>query len=240
MELEAVAAVRSEPARRFQTIYLDKYRLLTLCRDHLKRDGFAKDGNRQGNRSTKDGLISSLSKDMTLSRVIPDMEFCNDFIDHLENKALFLRNPLKNAKLLSMLRSPNVKFGYVDDIIDGVNNYLLMTMKHGSDRMETGELVLFHKLKLKGVSRKNNLHKWDSNRGVDRYEFQDQAGNYYVSHIRPPLWAKVGDGKGNVLSKVPYELKMNDLFTFRGVLGKSFTYMGNKTNVISSIRRAED
>ena len=219
----------------FQTAYFDKYRLLTLCKKHLESKGFAKDGNRQGNVSTKEALLMSIRKDMQLSRVKPDMEFCDDFFDHLKNEALFIMNPIKNAKLESILRSPKVKFGYIDDIIDGVSAYIRVNRKFHSDQVDTGKLVLFNKLKLKGVAKKGTIHRSHTE---DRYEFQDQAGNFYISHIRPPMWAKVQDGSGNVLSKLPYELRVNDLFTFRGVVGKSYIYKDNATNVITSIRRA--
>jgi len=221
-------------------MYFDRDRLISLCRKYIKRYGFVKADERD--TSTYERILHAIKLDPTLEDVESDMEFSNAFMEAAKKREILGTAPLLLAKVLSALHSPNVKVMNLKPVLAAVSSFMEKQSMSKSQHMDVDKEMLFFKLKLKKVYDNSTTinPKWNTKKGDDIYVFQDQRGNYFYKHGAPPaVYMRVGNGGGKTLTMQPYEMHLNDVYTFRGKVVKTYeNSKGAIVNVIDSVQPA--
>jgi len=244
---EAVTALAPEvPYDRNQGKALESHiypreKIITLCRNIIKRYGFV--SKHESDTSSYDRALGYISKG-GLATMEEDNEFCSAFLQALFNNSI----PVSTSRIFlvkaeGVLRARSIKVMHISSIMPAVRVYMESVSMSKSKAMDKDDMI-FYKLKLKRVISDSSAKVrgtapayWHKE-GDERYTFQDQKGNYYVKVGAPPaVHMRISVGNGNLLAKLPYEMRLNDVFTFRGKVERTFiTKAGAVMNVIGGVQ----
>lgn len=216
--------------RSVDSMYFNKEKVLTLCKNYIQRYGYARSG---AERSTYAQVVRAITSDPEMKGAEIDTEFCNAFIKSLREPNMKNMSPIIINKASVSLHGQAVKMYHLHAIMAAMEIYLQRASMLKSRPLEKDEeLRIFFKLKLKRVIK--------ANKSTAVYVFQDQRGNYFHKKGKvPSILLRVGNGLGKVLATEPYEMRLNDLYSFRGKVVGSFAdtsgaivnYLGSLQNI---------
>jgi hypothetical protein len=229
--------------RNIERMYFEKGKILSLIHRLIKRYGHAKVDD-HGVKATYDRILTAIQNDPQLETVEVDQEFVDAFMTALNKREILVGDPMLAAKATSSLHGSRVLVGNLHTVAKMVHQYELQLSKMASRELETEKPTLFYKLRLQkatydGFDRLTSVPMSDRNppeRGS--CWFKDQANNWYKKMGAPPaIHMRVDRGKGKILTYNPYEMRLGDVYTFRGRVARTYTdAKGFVINVIDGVQ----
>ncbi len=186
----------------------DRDKLLSLMARYLKSYGY-NDG--ELSRSTFDKIQDAIRKDPYLKRVDVDAELCNDFMTALRNKELFGRtkDPVFIQKVFSAFHSSTLMVRDLELILRMMYAFFESRDKEKGGKVDSGEFISFQNIWLKKAL-------------PGKYVFKDDDGNYYHKLGNPPaIILRKRINTSNLLTKVPYEMYYNDVYSLKAKVVRS-------------------
>lgn len=232
----------SNEKKSLDRMYFPREKLLSLILKIYKRYGYA-GAYDEGVKTSYDRVLTALQNDPDLEHTEVDQFFVGDFMSSLLQNKIAIKQPITAAKAISALHGAQVRTGNLPAIIAMVAQYDRQnSMRAGKEVAPTDELVLFYKLRLRGATHdQRNRPLQAAVRGPIKNgtcTFEDQKGNWFKKVGAPPaIHMRVSVGKGKILTRVPYEMREGDVFTFRGkVVRTMHSSNGHVINVIDGVQ----